>query len=242
MTYLNTKLKCLLLDDELPGLSYLKILCQQIPELEVIKAFNDTESFLNEFSEIDFDLLILDIEMPGLSGIEIAKILSNKLIIFTTAYKEFAVEAFDLDAVDYLIKPLKLDRLSIAIKKALKITNKSDVSGNYIQLATNKGNSIVYPEQVVYLSVSENDPRDKDILLENGQTLCLKNISFEKLLALLPENKFCRINKKEIIALKTVVHYSNHQIFTNINTRHQQSLVLKLGDSFRQNFFNSLSK
>lgn len=242
MIYLNTRLKCLLLDDELPGLSYLKILCQQIPELDVIKAFNSTGSFLAEYKEIDFDLLILDIEMPGINGIKIAEMLAGKLIIFTTAYKEFAVEAFELDAADYLVKPLKLDRLTIAVNKALRLSGKNELNNTCLQFATSKGNSLVAPDQIVYLCVSETDPRDKNIILENGQNLCLKNISFEKILSLLPENKFCRINKKEIIALKTVMHYSNYQIYTSINSQHKQSLVLKLGSTYRQNFIEKISK
>ena len=104
---MNTKLKCLLLDDELQGLSYLKLLCEQIPELEVVRAFNDPEVFLKEFSKLNFDLCILDIEMPGTNGIQVAALLKGKPVIFTTAYKDYAINAFDLDAIDYVLKPIK---------------------------------------------------------------------------------------------------------------------------------------
>ena len=66
---MNTKLKCLLLDDELPGLTYLKMLCEQIPELEVVKAFDNPETFLKESEFLQFDLCIMDIEMPGMNAI-----------------------------------------------------------------------------------------------------------------------------------------------------------------------------
>lgn len=72
------------------------MLCEQIPELEVVKAFNRTDLFLSEIDKIDFDLCILDIEMPRMNGVEIARLLKDKLIIFTTAHKEYAAEAFDL--------------------------------------------------------------------------------------------------------------------------------------------------
>ena len=120
---MNTKLKCLLLDDELPGLSYLKLLCEQIHELEVVRAFNNPEIFLKEFPGLDFDLCILDIEMPGINGIELAALLNNKPVIFTTAYKEFAINAFDLDAIDYIIKPVKPERLQLAVNKAIQRIN-----------------------------------------------------------------------------------------------------------------------
>ncbi|HMK07155.1 MAG TPA: response regulator, partial [Flavobacterium sp.] len=115
---MNTKLKCLLLDDELPGLAYLKMLCGQIPELEIIKAFNDPEKLLAAIPMLDFDLLISDIEMPGIDGLSLANSLKGKLIIFATAYKDYAADAFDMDAVDYITKPIKLERLQKAVLKA----------------------------------------------------------------------------------------------------------------------------
>ena len=104
---MNTKLRCLLLDDELPGLTYLKMLCEQLPELEVVKAFNSPDIFLKEVPNLDFDLCILDIEMPAMNGLHVANLLQGKPVIFVTAYKEFAAEAFDLDAIDYVRKPVK---------------------------------------------------------------------------------------------------------------------------------------
>ncbi|HEU4496041.1 MAG TPA: response regulator, partial [Flavobacterium sp.] len=104
---MDTKLRCLLLDDELPGLAYLKMLCEQIPELEVVKAFDSPEKLLAEIKAIDFDLLITDIEMPAIDGLSLAGLLKHKMVIFTTAYKEYAADAFDIEAVDYITKPVK---------------------------------------------------------------------------------------------------------------------------------------
>ena len=118
---MTTKLKCLLLDDELPALSYIKLLCEELPDVEVVKAFNDPEKFLESISTLDFNVCILDIQMPKHSGLEVAQHLKDKLIIFTTAYKEFAAEAFDLNAVDYIRKPLQKDRFEKAILKAKEI-------------------------------------------------------------------------------------------------------------------------
>src|SRR5690606_6558733 len=89
-TYLDKKLKCLLLDDELPGLAYLKMLCEQIPQLEVVKAFNHPQSFLEELPALEFDLCILDVQMPGMNGLQVANLLQGKPVIFATAYKDYA--------------------------------------------------------------------------------------------------------------------------------------------------------
>ena len=100
---MNTRLKCVLLDDEIPGLTYLKMLCEQITELEVVKTYNDPLKFLAEAPLLDFDLCILDIEMPRRDGVQVAQSLHGKMIIFTTAYREYAADAFELDAVDYVL-------------------------------------------------------------------------------------------------------------------------------------------
>ena len=141
---MNTKLKCLLLDDELPGLTYLKMLCEQIPELEIVKAFNNPETLLAELPELDFDLCISDIEMPGIDGLTLASLLQNKLVIFTTAYKDYAAEAFDVNAVDYITKPVTKERLQIAVAKALERFNTVAPAKKFIHLNTDKGKALLY--------------------------------------------------------------------------------------------------
>lgn len=233
---MNTKLKCLLLDDELPGLSYLKLLCEQIPELEVVRAFNDPNIFLNEFPGLEFDLCILDIEMPGTSGIELAALLKNKPVIFTTAYKDYATDAFDLDAIDYVIKPVKPERLQQAVNKAINRINYVSKIRKHIRLNTDKGNVLLFFDQLVYIHTSEIDSRDKTALLENGASLQLKNITFEKLISVLPSDQFCRVNKKELISLNKVLYFSNNQITTNIFLQSEKPLVLTLGETYRDEF------
>ena len=238
---MNTKLKCLLLDDELPGLSYLKLLCGQIPELEVVRAFNDPEIFLNEFSGLDFDLCILDIEMPGTNGIQVATLLKNKFVIFTTAYKEYATDAFDLDAIDYVVKPVKFERLRQAVNKAIRRSGSEGGIRRHICLNTDKGNTLLYFDQLVYVRTSEIDSRDKTAHLANGTSLQLKNISFEKLISLLPADDFCRINKKELVALSCVLHFSTEQITTNIHFQSEKPFVLALGETYRTDFIRKIN-
>jgi len=239
---LNTKLKCLLLDDELPGLSYLKLLCEQIPELEVVRAFNDPEVFMNEFSALDFDLCILDIEMPGTNGIQVASLLKEKSVIFTTAYKDYATNAFDLDAIDYVIKPVKFDRLKHAVNKAIKRFENENKTQKHFRLNTDKGSALIYFDQLVYVKTSEIDSRDKTALLTNGSSFHLKNISFEKLISLLPSDEFCRINKKELVALSCVQYFSTDQITTNIHFQAEKPLVLTLGETYRAEFIRKTKR
>lgn len=231
----------MLLDDELPGLSYLKLLCEQIPEIEIVRTFNDPELFLKEFPHLNFDLCILDIEMPGTNGIYVASLLKDKLIIFTTAYKDYATTAFDLDAIDYLIKPIKFERLQQAVNKAIERSQFESKIRPYIRINTDKGNFLLFFDQLVHVKTSEIDSRDKTALLANGKMVQLKNISFERLISQLPLNDFCRINKKELIALSCVQYFSNHQITTNIFLVSEKPMVLILGEIYRPNFINKIN-
>jgi len=238
---LNTKLKCLLLDDELPGLSYLKLLCEQIPQLEVVRAFNDPEVFLEEFPGLEFDLCILDIEMPGINGIQMAALLDGKPVIFTTAYKDYATDAFDLDAIDYVIKPVKPERLQQAVNKAIQRLGNENKTPKHIRLNTDKGSALIYFDQLVYVRTSEIDSRDKTAHLSNGTSLHLKNISFEKLTSLLPSTEFCRVNKKELIAISAVQYFSGDQITTNIYFQSEKPMIISLGKTYRTGFLSKIS-
>lgn len=226
----------MLLDDELPGLTYLKMMCEQIPELEVVKAFNNPELFLSQIDNLDFDLCILDIEMPGMNGLQIANLLDSKLIIFTTAYKEYAVDAFDLDAVDYLRKPIKKERLQQAVSKAIERFRQKIPKKEFAQFNTDKGKAIVYFDQPAYIRISETDSRDKVLQMTDGSVLILKNISFERLQKLFPQDLFCQINKKEMISLKIVQVFSFDEITTNILANSGNFLRLTLSKTYREDF------
>lgn len=226
----------MLLDDELPGLTYLRILCEQIPNVEVVKAFDDSEKFVAALATLDYNLCILDIEMPKLNGMEVAKLIKDKPIIFTTAYKEYAAEAFDLNAVDYIKKPIQKERLEKAISKAAAILNSSPGQKQYAQFNTDKGKSLLLFNEIMYITSSDTDKRDKIIYLENEQRLTLKNISYDQLLSILPASKFCRINKKDVISLKAVQFYSHEEISTKIFTKSGEVLKLPLNDTYRAEF------
>ncbi|MBC7695092.1 MAG: response regulator transcription factor [Burkholderiales bacterium] len=234
---MTTNLKCLLLDDELPALSYMKVLCEEIPGVEVVKAFNDPVKFLEAIHHLDFNACILDIQMPEHTGLEIAQHLKDKLIIFTTAYKEFAAEAFDLNAVDYIRKPLQKDRFEKAITKAKAILQ-TQIKTEIKQALwnTDKGKTVLAFNDILYITASENDSRDKFVYLEKGLKTTIKNTSFEQLLSVLPTEKFCRVNKKEIIALKAVVHFTSDEIKTSIQLKNGSVINLVLGEVYRDEF------
>jgi DNA-binding LytR/AlgR family response regulator len=210
------------------------MLCQQIPALDVVKTFNNPQTLLAEAPNLEFDLCILDVEMPGINGLEVARLLKDKPVIFTTAYKEYASDAFDLDAVDYVRKPVQKERLEQAVEKAIKRISVKPTTRSFIQLNTDKGKAIVFFDQLMYIRSSETDSRDKIALLADGSELTMKNISFEKLQSSLPSEDFARINKGEIVAIKAIQTFSSDQITTNIANASGSQIRLSLSEIYRK--------
>ena len=230
----------MLLDDELPGLTYLKILCEQIPELEIVKVFNDPQLFVDEYKSLDFDLCILDIEMPTINGLEIAHLLHDKLVIFTTAYAEFAADAFDLNVVDYVRKPIKVERLNLSVQKALKQVSKSVIKAQFIHVATEKGKTYLDCSQIQLIRTSTIDSRDKLANMLDGSTILMKNISFEKLQEILPVDTFCRINKQELIACSCVKLISNDEITTSLVGRDGRFVKVNVTEKYKMALLESV--
>jgi DNA-binding LytR/AlgR family response regulator len=234
-------IKCVILDDELLAISYLKLLCEQIENVEVVKAFNDPKIFLNEIDSLDCNLCILDIEMPGMTGLQVAERISgSKKIIFTTAYKEYAAEAFDLNVVDYVRKPIKKERLIQAFEKAkelVDVPHKKDL----IEWNTNIGRTVIFTEQITYIKTSEIDSRDKDIILNDGTTIVLKNLTFKNLLEMLPPKDFAQVNKKEIIALSSIKAFSTNEIITTVQIENN-FLKLQIGEAYKHSLMELFGK
>lgn len=233
---MNTKLRCLLLDDELPGLTYLKMLCEQIPELEVVRAFNSPSQFLSEMVSIDFDLCILDIEMPEMNGLQVANLLKGKPVIFTTAYSDYAAEAFDIDAIDYVRKPIKKERLQQAVTKAVAKLSGNHNEKQFIQLNTEKGKTLIFFDQLLYIKIAINDSRDKVAYMLDGTVHILKNVSFDKLLHLLPVKLFTRVNKQEMIAMKVVQVFGYDEIMIGVKDENGQQIKITLSETYRNDF------
>ncbi|HAL51095.1 MAG TPA: two-component system response regulator [Sphingobacterium sp.] len=238
---MEKNLKCILLDDEIPSLRFLKMLCEQIPGLEVVKTFNDPTVLLSEYRKLSFDFCILDIEMPEFNGFDLAIELKDFPIVFSTAYKQYASEAFDINAVDYMRKPLSLERLQQAIMKVEQLISKRSETVSFAQFNTNKGKTVLYFEQINYVQIAEVDSRDKTVYLADGSFILLKNISFDKLMEILPEQDFIRINKKEIIAAKIVKFFSADEITSTLLDEQNLPLVFNLGESYKKMFFEKFS-
>jgi len=216
------------------------MLCSQLPEVEIVKSFNNPAKFLNELDKLDFDACVLDIRMPGGNGLQLTKRLQGKAVIFSTAYKEYAAEAFDLDAVDYLRKPYQLDRLEKAMVKARDWLAARRPTENAFELNTNKGKVRVKSAEIVFIEVAANDRRDKEIACRDGSRLLAKNITFDQLLQLLPRNRFCRINRKTIIAVTAITSYTQQWVAC-FSFEGGEALRFPISAQYRADFKNRMA-
>jgi two-component system, LytTR family, response regulator len=120
-------LKTIIVEDEQPAIDLLKFYLKDFEEIEIVGVCQDGFSGLKAINEQKPDLVFLDIQMPKLTGFELIELLEHKpLIVFTTAYDEFAIKAFDVNAIDYLLKPYSLDRLKRAISKVKQTFEETD--------------------------------------------------------------------------------------------------------------------
>ena len=203
-------LSAIAIDDEPFALEVVKMHAEKVPFLILESAFTNCFDAIPYIKNNKIDLLFLDINMPDLSGIEFVNVLPKcPMVIFTTAYSEYAVKGFELDAVDYLLKPFSIARFTKSCNKALEIKSLNfSVIPEFIFVKTG------YEEERVMLSDIQYIVSDGNYLtyiLSHRKLLCRQNIS--DCLAVLPNNQFVRIHRSFIIALKKIEKIAKNSLW-----------------------------
>jgi DNA-binding LytR/AlgR family response regulator len=229
--------KCIIVDDERPARDLIRLHLSGLHDFELLETFDNALDAFNYLQRAVVDLVILDIEMPRVSGLELIKSLKVcPKIILTTAFREYAVEAFELDVLDYLIKPVTPERF-------MKAISKFTYYNNVLPEKTNISNS--FDTAYIFFKVGKEQIRVflKDILYIEGFRDYIKVhtpekvfVAFERLSYMeekLPENKFARIHKSYIVALDKITQYNTEQIQIG-------DLALTIGRIFRNNFLKKM--
>ena len=205
-------IRCIAIDDEPLALLLLKQYIMQFPQLELIQTFDDAISGGEFLRNTKIDLLFADINMPDITGLDLVRALDERpMIIFTTAHKKFAHEGFELDAIDYLLKPVTFERFSKAVRKAIDYHNYKERTVNE---ATD--NLFVYSEyrmikidvkEIEYIESLEDYIR---IHVVNSKPV-LTLMPLKKVLEKLPQDKFRRIHRSYVVAIDKVTSVQNRK-------------------------------
>lgn len=200
-------IRCLIVDDEPPAREVLESYIADLPKLQLVATCNNAVEALEWLDRESIDLIFLDINMPKLSGINFYKSLSTKpKVIFTTAYAEHAVEGFELEAVDYLLKPFSFERFIKAVNK-VEIGQKEANSADFIMLKADKKNHKVNFDQISYF---ESIGDYVKVHLRDSKTLIISD-TLRKLEEILP-NTFLRVHKTYIISIPHLEYVEGNQI------------------------------
>lgn len=206
------KLSAIAIDDEPKALEVVQMHAAKVPFLDLRASFVDAFEALPYLRQNKVDLLFLDIKMPDISGIEFAQILKNgPLVVFTTAYSEYAVQGFDLDAVDYLLKPFSLARFTKACNKALEMKNvRGEEAPDFIFLKTGYEEEKVYLKDILYIEAAGNY---MTYVLKERKLMCRQNVP--DALQTLPEQDFVRVHRSFIVGVKHVGKIARQQVWVN---------------------------
>lgn len=228
-------IRCVAIDDEPMALLVIEQFCHRLGGLD-LECFSEPHVGLEAIRRTSPDLVLLDIEMNGINGLEIARSLPSECrLIFTTAHAQYALEGFELDAVDFLHKPFAYERFERAVNKALqRIGDKSDRSAVESVTLKQEYNNVVIPiDEILYLEAMENYTK---VHRRNGRYI-LSRTSLKKTAELLPPDRFLRIHKSYVVALPQVTEYSHTQLRLK-----ESPAIIPIGRAFLEAFLQSMMK
>lgn len=207
-------ISCIAIDDEPLALEVIKQYCSRIPFLELKKTFTNPDEAGIYIKYNTVNLIFLDIQMPDINGVEFFKGLNPKpLVIFTTAYKDYAVEGFNVDAIDYLLKPYDFNRFLKSAYKAMEYTD--FLSSQEMQL-----NSIYVKVNYEMMKINLKDidlieALDDYIKIYIQPTPVLTLMTLKSMQEKLPDAEFVRVHRSYIIPISKVEKFSKNKISVN---------------------------
>lgn len=218
-------MKCIIVEDEPLARKLMQSHIEKISNLELLESFADPIKAIEFLRTNTVDLIFSDIQMPGITGISMLKILQNKpLVIFTTAYSEFALEGYELDVVDYLIKPISFERFLIAIEKVAKRLRENKTAEPTVTPS-------VIKDTLDYIFVKDGTKFIKVLLADISYIEGLKDYvaihtadkkivtlqTMKSLENILPSSLFIRIHNSYIVAIKAIESFDKEKVqLTNV--------------------------
>lgn len=237
------ELKCIAIDDEPLALEIISAYIEKVPFLKLLKTFDNAIDSIDFIKKNKVDLMFLDIEMEALTGIQLIHAIKDRPeVIFTTAYDSYAVEGFELDAADYLLKPISFERF---VKSVDKVYNKiiapktktdgpqhtvKSSSGNFIFVKTENRLQKVAFSEILFI---EGQGDYLKIVTTNARIMTLQN--FKKFEATLPPENFIRVHKSYLVALNKIESITRNRIKIG-------NALIPVSDSYKNAFYEAISK
>jgi DNA-binding LytR/AlgR family response regulator len=229
---------CLAIDDETPALDILEDNIRRIPFLHLVNKCKNAYAAMETLqNQGPIDLLFLDIEMPGISGLSFLKSLPNKpMVIFITAYRNYAVEGFELDVLDYLVKPVAFDRFLKAVNKALEYQGFKQKEGgptfpDFLFIHTEYQLTKIVLQEITYIEGLRNYIK---IHFSTNAKPILSKLSLKAIEEKLPPAKFARVHKSFIVSLDKIASIRNDVIRIGLRD-------IPISKSCRDEFFKKIN-
>jgi len=228
-----SKIKCIIIDDEPPAIQLIEKYCSMVEQLEVVATYQNAVKAFTCMNDLKVDLIFLDIQMPILNGIEFLKSLNEPpSVIFTTAYRDYAVEGYDLDIVDYLLKPISFDRFLKAVDRyRQKLVSNSETQKEdkgIVYFNVNKTHRKVVINEILYLESLKDYVRIHTI----DEKLVVKG-NLGTILKMIPTGQLVRIHRSFAISMSAIKAYNKKSVEIN-------GITLPIGESYRDEFKNKL--
>jgi len=225
-----TKLKCLAVDDEPFALRLMQDEIKKIQFLDCVGTSSSAAAAI-PFIENGIDLLFLDIQMPNLTGIQFLRTLKNPpMVIMTTAYEKYALDGFELDVVDYLVKPIIFERLLKAANKARELfllrNSETNKSGQSFVVHANYKKIKIFYDDVLYIEGLKDYVK---IFLTSSSKAILTRMNLKGIESILPPDIFFRIHNSFIVNLTKISSFQKNQVFVN-------KIALPVGEKFSSAF------
>jgi len=229
----NTVINCLVVDDEPIARKGLMEYIRQIDYLYLVDQCNSAAEAAGMLQKNKVDLVFLDIQMPKLTGIEFVKALANPpLIIFTTAFSEYALEGFELDVVDYLLKPISFPRFLKSVEKAqnyLHARNKElSITQDFFFIKCNGKIEKIVMADVIYIEAMSNY-----VIIHTREKKYITYLTFSGIEEQLPSNLFIRVHKSFLVAVSAIQTIDGNKVITGL-------VSLPLSKNYRNDVMNRI--
>lgn len=205
-------INCVAIDDEPIALSILEEYCSRIGDV-VLKSFSSPVAGMEYIQQNRPDIVFLDIEMNSHNGVALARTLpAGTCLVFTTAYAQYAIDGFEVDAIDFLQKPIFFSRFERALDKGRRlIESKKELAErrDTITLKSEHKNVIVVLDDVMFIEAMDNYVK----VFRRGLPMVMSQITMKEMEDLLPRDRFMRVHRSYIIALDAIDRFSNRQIY-----------------------------